>query len=245
MNGVQENAGVASEMTLDNGVIWIENPNSGTWYSNAGTYWATQTSSLTLSSDTGTLVDANKNTWSLGAAVTGGGFEVLMNGVQENAGVASEMTLDNGVAWIKNPNSGTWYSNAGTYWATQTSGPGVAVTSTSGAPSAETITFAPGATDATLNNASSFSGTVVGFAKGDNIDLTNFSFSNKPVITSVTGSGNAGTTTDVTVKDGALNVTLALLNQYSSQFGATASAFSLVQDNNTPNHGTMLLAAAQ
>jgi hypothetical protein len=165
-----------------------------------------------------------------------------MNGVQENVGIASEMTLDNGVIWIKNPNSGTWYSNAGTYWATQTGGPGITVTHASSA--AETITFSPGATDATLNNASSFSGTVVGFAKGDGIDLTNFLFSSKPAITSVIGSGNVGSTTDVTVKDGSLSVTLALLNQYGSQFGATASDYSLVRDNNTPHHGTLFLAAS-
>jgi len=164
--------------------------------------------------------------------------------VQENVGVASKMTLDNGVIWIENPNSGTWYSNAGTYWATQTSGPVVSAALTSA--SAETITFSPGATNATLdlNNASSFSGTVVGFSKGDGIDLTKFQFSNNPVITSVTGSGNVGTTTDVTVKDGPLNVTLALLNQYASQFGVTPANYSLVQDNNTPHHGTMLLAAS-
>jgi hypothetical protein len=42
-----------------------------------------------------------------------------------------------------------------------------------------------------------------------------FSFSGAPTMSSVTGTGAAGTTTNVTVRDGSLNVTLALLNQYA------------------------------
>jgi hypothetical protein len=113
-----------------------------------------------------------------------------------------------------------------------------------GAASAETTTFSAGATGAILklDNASSFSGTVVGLAKGDSIDLANFLFSNNPTITGITGSDKAGATTDVTVKDGSLRVTLELLNQYAGQFGLNAGAYSLIPDNNTPHHGTLFLA---
>jgi beta-glucanase (GH16 family) len=113
-----------------------------------------------------------------------------------------------------------------------------------GAASAETTTFSSGATAGILklDNASSFTGTVVGLAMGDGIDLANFLFSNNPIITGVTGSGAVGTTTDVTVKDGSLSVTLALLNQHASQFGLNPAAYSLVSDNNTSNHGTLFLA---
>jgi hypothetical protein len=113
-----------------------------------------------------------------------------------------------------------------------------------GAGSAETTTFSSNATAGILklDNASSFTGTVVGLAMGDGIDLANFLFSNNPIITGITGSGAAGATTDVTVKDGSVSVTLALLNQHASQFGLTPGAYSLVSDNNTQNHGTLFLA---
>jgi beta-glucanase (GH16 family) len=186
-----------------------------------------ETSATTLTSAVGTIVDAQNNVWSLGAAVASGGFEVLKNGKQEDVGVASEVTLDNGVIWIKNPNSGTWYTYAGTYWAIQTSGPAIA---------------APPVATLMSDSASSFGGTVVGLATGDSVDLANFPFSNNPVIASVAGSDKAGAITDVTVKDGALSVTLALLNQHANQFALNATAYSLVADNNTPNHGTLFVA---
>jgi hypothetical protein len=47
----------------------------------------------------------------------------------------------------------------------------------------------------------------------------------------------------VTVHDGSLNATLELLNQYTNQFAVAPTAYSLVADNNTPNHGTTLQLA--
>jgi hypothetical protein len=82
-----------------------------------------------------------------------------------------------------------------------------------GAASAETTTFSSSATAGILklDNASSFSGTVVGLAMDDGIDLANFLFSSNP--------------------NGSLSVTLALLNQHASQFGLNPAAYSLVSDS--------------
>ena len=58
--------------------------------------------------------------------------------------------------------------------------------------------------------------------------------------------GPSGTTTNVTVHDqgGAQSVTLQLLNQSGSVFAVDPTAYSLVADNNTPNHGTLFQLAA-
>jgi hypothetical protein len=95
-----------------------------------------------------------------------------------------------------------------------------------------------------LDNASSFTGTVAGLASGDSIDLANFLFSNNPLITGVSGTGSSGSTlTNVTVQDGSQIVTLHLLNQFANQFAVSPAAYSLVADNNAPNHGTVLQLA--
>jgi hypothetical protein len=52
-----------------------------------------------------------------------------------------------------------------------------------------------------LDDAQDFSGTVAGLASDDSIDLANFQFSNNPTISKVTGTGGAGTTTNVTVHE--------------------------------------------
>jgi hypothetical protein len=112
------------------------------------------------------------------------------------------------------------------------------------AASAQNVNFATGAAGTLkLNAASSFTGTVAGLADGDRIDLANFQFSNNPTITNVTGTGAAGSTTNVTVNDGSINVTLALLNQYANQFAVSSTAYSLTADNNASNHGTQLQLA--
>ena len=116
-----------------------------------------------------------------------------------------------------------------------------------GAASAENTTFSAAiASMLKLDNPSSFTGTVAGLATGDSIDLTNFLFSGGPTIAGVTGTGAVGTTTNVTVHDqgGAQSVTLQLLNQLGSVFAVDPTAYSLVADNNTPNHGTLFHLAA-
>jgi hypothetical protein len=87
-----------------------------------------------------------------------------------------------------------------------------------------------------LGQAQTFAGTVAGMATQsstvfDAIDLANFQFANKPSITGVTGTGAAGTTTNVTVTDGALTATLHLLNQYANEFAVNANAYSLTSDH--------------
>jgi hypothetical protein len=64
----------------------------------------------------------------------------------------------------------------------------------------------------------------------DQIDLANFQFSGNPTISKVTGTGAVNTTTNVTVTDGALSVTLDLLNQLANEFAVNASAYTLKSD---------------
>jgi hypothetical protein len=65
------------------------------------------------------------------------------------------------------------------------------------------VTFEPGGVASLiLQHAQGFIGTVAGLAQSDGIDLVNFLFSGHPTISNVTGTGNAGTDTDVTIKDG-------------------------------------------
>jgi hypothetical protein len=95
-----------------------------------------------------------------------------------------------------------------------------------------------------LDNPSAFSGTVAGLAAGDNIDLPNLAFGTNPIISNVTGSGAIGTTTNVTVADGATTFTLQLLNQYAGQFAVDASAYTLRADNQSATPGTLFQLAA-
>jgi hypothetical protein len=111
-----------------------------------------------------------------------------------------------------------------------------------GAASAENTTFAPGlACMLKLDAAQSFTGTVAGLVSGDSIDLANFLFSNNPTI-SVTGTGNAGSTTNVTVHDGALSATIALMNQFANQFAVNPAAYSLTADNTSASNAGSLFA---
>jgi hypothetical protein len=111
--------------------------------------------------------------------------------------------------------------------------------------SSENITFDTGALGLLkLHNASSYSGTVAGLASGDGIDLANFQFSNGSSITGVTGTGAVGTATDITISNNGVNTTLALLNQYASQFSTNASAYTLTADSTAANAGTLLQLAA-
>jgi hypothetical protein len=107
--------------------------------------------------------------------------------------------------------------------------------------SGQTIDFGPGFETLILDQAQTFAGTVAGLGSfGDEIDLANFKFASKPGITGVTGTGAAGTTTNVTVTDGALNATLHLLNQYANEFAVNANAYSLSSDHpGTSSAGTL------
>jgi hypothetical protein len=113
-----------------------------------------------------------------------------------------------------------------------------------GAGTSENVLFSGNTGTLKLDQSQSFTNTVAGLASGDSIDLANFQFSNHPTISNVTGSGNVGSTTKVTVTDGALSVTLALLNQYMNQFAVNSAAYSLAPDhNNASNNGTLFQLA--
>jgi RTX calcium-binding nonapeptide repeat (4 copies)/Haemolysin-type calcium binding protein related domain len=114
-----------------------------------------------------------------------------------------------------------------------------------GGATTDEILFGRGATGMLLlNSASSFAGTVAGLASSDSIDLGNFLFSGAPTISSVTGTGAINTDTDVTVTDGSHSATLALLNQYTNQFGVSSSAYTLSADKTGSSAGTLFQLAA-
>ena len=95
-----------------------------------------------------------------------------------------------------------------------------------------------------LDKANNFSGTVAGMAKHDGIDLADFAFSSHPSITSVVGTGAAGSTTDVTITDGSLTTTLQLLNQYAGQYPVDSRAYNLTSGHpGSANAGTLFTLA--
>jgi hypothetical protein len=206
--------------------------------------------------DAGSTLDLESTNLTVGAFANNGtvnstGVSALDGGVVTNSSLLEATSGALTVGSSSLVNSGNLLAAGGTLdIAGPVTGSGAATISGTnsvlefGAASGETTTFASNATAGILklDNASSFTGTVVGLAMGDGIDLANFLFSNNPIITGITGSGAAGTTTDVTVKDGSVSVTLALLNQHASQFGLTPAAYSLVSDSNPQNHGTLFLA---
>ncbi len=103
--------------------------------------------------------------------------------------------------------------------------------------SGQTVTFSGLGDTLLLDHAESFAGTVAGLATRsstsfDAIDLADFKFANTS-ITSVTGTGAKGTTTNVTLKDSSdgLTTTLHLLNQYANQFAVNAKDYSLTSAN--------------
>jgi hypothetical protein len=112
-----------------------------------------------------------------------------------------------------------------------------------GGPTSEAVTFDGKHGTLLFDLANDFSGTVAGMAGHDNVDLANFAFSGDPLVTSVSGTGAAGTTTDVTIQDGSLTTTLHLLNQYTSQFAVSASAYTLTSDHTGSDPGTLLAVA--
>jgi len=103
------------------------------------------------------------------------------------------------------------------------------------------VTFESGGnSELILNAAQSFSGKVTGLASNHSIDLTNFAFATTS-ITKITGSGAAGSITNVTLTDSAshLSETLHLVNTYAGQFGTAASDYSLTPDNHVSIVGTL------
>lgn len=95
-----------------------------------------------------------------------------------------------------------------------------------------------------LQMAQDYTGTVAGLANDDYIDLTNFQFSNGATISNVTGTGAAGTDTNLTITDGTITAQLALMNQFANQFAVSASAYTLTADSTADNAGTLLQLAA-
>ncbi len=110
--------------------------------------------------------------------------------------------------------------------------------------SSEKITFASTTAELKLDAPAGFSGTVAGMEDGDRIDLSSFLYSGTPTISSVTGTGAAGTTTDITIHDGSVNAMLLLLNQYANQFAVSSSAYTLTSDGTGSTPGTLFQLAA-
>jgi hypothetical protein len=96
-----------------------------------------------------------------------------------------------------------------------------------------------------LDHAESFSGTIEGLATFsssifDTIDLKDFKSADTQ-ISAVSGTGRAGTTTNVTLTDSSdhLTETLHLLNQYTNQFAVNRNDYSLTSDGASPAAGTL------
>jgi hypothetical protein len=107
------------------------------------------------------------------------------------------------------------------------------------------VTFEPGGVASLiLQHAQGFIGTVAGLAQSDGIDLVNFLFSGHPTISNVTGTGKAGTDTDVTIKDGTQSMLLKLVNATAGEFAVNAGAYSLSADANA-TQGTLFQLAAR
>ncbi len=95
-----------------------------------------------------------------------------------------------------------------------------------------------------LDVAPGFAGTVAGLTGDDAIDLGDFLFSGSPTISGVTGTGATGTSTTITITDGATSTQIALLNQFSNQYAVSASAYTLAADGTGSSAGTLLQLAA-
>ena len=221
-DAVVQASGAPAAMTVDAGsTLDLNNTTiAGGTLGNAGTVNSTGTSALNgvVVTNSG-LLEATGGILTISGSVTNTG-NLLANGASLD--ITGPVT-GNGTATISGTNAVLEF----------------------GAASAENSTFATGATGMfKLDAAQSLTGTVAGLANGDSIDLANFLFSGNPTIDSVTGTGNSGTTTNVTVKDGSLSATLQLFNQYANQFAVNSAAYSLTADNNTPNHGTLFQLAA-
>ena len=100
----------------------------------------------------------------------------------------------------------------------------------------QTVNFSDIGDTLKLAAAQNFGGTLSGLAAAsstsfDAVDLANFKFA-YTTITGVTGTGAAGTFTNVTLTDSAdhLTTTLHLLNQFNGQFAGSASDYSLTSD---------------
>ena len=78
-----------------------------------------------------------------------------------------------------------------------------------GGPTAEAAAFEGKRGTLFLDLANDFTGTVGGMAGRDAIELADFAFSSHPSITSVVGTGAAGSTTDVTITDASLTTTIS------------------------------------
>ena len=95
-----------------------------------------------------------------------------------------------------------------------------------------------------LQSAQNFTGTVAGLGDTDSIDLANFNFADGATISSVTGTGDEGTNTVLTISDNGVSTQIALLNQFANQFATSASAYTLAADSTQTNAGTLLQLAA-
>jgi hypothetical protein len=114
-----------------------------------------------------------------------------------------------------------------------------------GGPTAEATAFEGKRGTLLLDLANDFTGTVAGMAGRDGIDLANFAFSSHPSITSVVGTGAAGSTTDVTITDASLSTTIHLLNQYANQFAVAPTAYTLTSDHSgSARAGTLFTLAS-
>jgi hypothetical protein len=213
---------------------------------------------LTTIAGAGTIGDANVTLNNAGAGTidaTGTNALIINTGGHTitNAGLI-EATAAGGLTIASTlTNSGTLSASGGSLTvAKAVAGSGQAIVANGTLDFATTvsatqaITFAQGMTGLLqLGQAQNFAGTVAGLAQGDAIDLQNFRFSGKPTISGVTaitqGANQIGAA--VTVNDGALSATIALLNQFGVSYSTNPAAYTLASDNSGLHPGTLLQLA--
>jgi hypothetical protein len=232
-------SGDGADSALNNASITLANSAEATLAGTGDTVTVGGNGSLAIANGFGNTVTVSGNGTSVSDTTGSGGNAFVLNGAGDSAtlnGGGDAVTLGG-------------HSNTATIAAGATSGAAIisgtddtlAVAGTS----SENITFDLNALDTLLiQSTQGFNGTVAGLAAGDGIDLADFQFSNGATISSVTGSGAVGTTTDISITDGAQITMLALLNQYANQFGVSSSAYTLTADSTQPNAGTLLQLAA-
>jgi autotransporter passenger strand-loop-strand repeat protein len=199
---------------------------------------------LTLSN--GGTIDAHGNR----TLVIDTGNTVSNRGVMEATG-SGGLTIDDTVA-----NTGTIEANGGDVtimgnltgkgWAEIFGNSTMEFAAAAGHSETNAVVFESGSAGLLkLDVANNFSGTVAGFAAGDDIELVDFRWSGTPQITKATATTAGGiTTTSVTIKDGSQGIVLKLVSASASEFPPSTSAYSLSSDNSRGDPGTLFHLAA-
>jgi hypothetical protein len=212
-NGANVISGTASDVTLTN----VDNTISGAGQIGAGQLALVNEGVINANGTQALVIDTGTNT-------------IANSGVLEATGAGGlviESALDNTGSVLAQGGNLTLMGAA--------TGAGTATISGSaileyGAASAESTSFASGAAGTLkLDQSSSFSGVVIGFAAGDSLDLADIAFS--PGATLGFSENTGGTGGMLSLSDGVHTATIALMGQYAAasfRDGADAGGGSII-----------------